>query len=527
MGLTIGDTIKSISDKYKNKTAIIFDDIHVSYAEMYMTTTVLANSFQKLGISKNDKVAIILPNCIEYIYSYFALFSIGAWAVPISTRWEKDEVKNVLIDSDVTTIIYQENIDLINYTEMLTEISDSIPLIKRFIVHKSKDSSKQSIVSLLTNEKMNESFNGIDSNGISPDDVALLAYTSGTTGHPKGVMISHKTLVLTSDYTGKCWFDENDRLFSIAPLYSAQGFLAMLIDLVSGVSMKWLSTFNPRDILAELSKGDATAFHTQPTMWHILMAQSYFDLLKFNHLKKVIVSGSLCSFELAKRIEERMNCKLLNAYGLIEGTGVVTITTPDDPKEMRLRTVGKPIQGAEVKIVNNERKPVGKGEIGELAVRGYNMIGYYKQKEKTDEVIDGDGWLYTGDLACSVEDEYVAIVGRCKDMIIRGGFNVYPIDIEECLLTCEKIDDVAVVGKEDEIMGEAIVAFVIPKVDHEITKKEVIAYCRQKIANYKIPDEVIFVSQFPILLSGKIQKNVLKDWLNVGVPLENKIMFSN
>ena len=163
-----------------------------------------------------------------------------------------------------------------------------------------------------------------------------------------------------------------------------------------------------------------------------------------------------------------------------------------------------------------------------MAVRGYLMKGYYKNEEKTRAVIDGDGWLYTGDLACYYDKgENIQIVGRCKDMVIRGGFNVYPIDIEECLLTSDKIEDVAVVGKQDEILGERIVAFVIPRPDAEITAAAVKNYCRGKIANYKIPDEVYFVSQFPILLSGKVCKNVLREWTENGVPEKNRLLFNS
>ncbi|HEX2924823.1 MAG TPA: AMP-binding protein, partial [Ruminiclostridium sp.] len=188
--------------------------------------------------------------------------------------------------------------------------------------------------------------------------------------------------------------------------------------------------------------------------------------------------------------------------------------------------VGRPIPGVQVKIVDEERKEVKKGEIGELAVKGYLMEGYYKKEEKTKEIIDDEGWLYTGDLACYYDDGInIRIVGRCKDMIIRGGFNVYPVDIEECLLKFDKVEDVSVVGKNHEILGESIVAFVIPKPGVNITTGEVISFCRGKIANYKIPDEVIFVSQFPIIPAGKVKKNDLKKWAENGVPDSDSFFF--
>ena len=201
-----------------------------------------------------------------------------------------------------------------------------------------------------------------------------------------------------------------------------------------------------------------TAFHTQPTMWALLLSLPAFDFMPFNHLTKVVVSGSLCSSALASKIQEKTGATLLNAYGLIEATGVVTVTHPEDSDDVRLNSVGRPIPGVELKIVDENRQTLPNGETGELAVKGYLMKGYYKKEEKTGEVIDDEGWLYTGDLACYCEDnKNIRIVGRIKDMVIRGGFNVYPIDIEECLLTSEDIEDVSVVGKEDEILGERLI----------------------------------------------------------------------
>jgi fatty-acyl-CoA synthase len=342
------------------------------------------------------------------------------------------------------------------------------------------------------------------------------------------VMRGKISIPMTSYHTTGLWNMKDEVAFSVAPLYAAQGFLAILIDLVAGVTMKWISNFNPNDILAHLIREGVTAFHTQPTMWSIILSLPVFRHLNFKQLKKVVVSGSLCSYNLAKRIQDSVGCTLLNAYGLIEATGVVTITRPDDPEDVRLHSVGRPIPGVEIKIVDENRREVEKGEVGELAVRGYLMKGYYKNKEKTEAVIDEHGWLHTVDLACFHDNgANIKIVGRCKDMVIRGGFNVYPIDIEEYLLTLDKIEDVAVVGKEDEILGESLVAFVIPKPDAVITSTEVKRYCRGKIANYKIPDEVLFVSQFPILLSGKVCKNVLAEWAKTGIPEESRLLFNS
>ncbi len=525
---TLDCVLKSVSESYSSKPAIIFEDVTVSYEELYNRSKSLALGLKKAGIGKNDKVAILLPNCLEYMYVYFALFTLGAWAVPLSTRYEPDELRNVIRDSDAKCIIYKDRISTFDYNTILGTLSPDLPDLDTFIcLGKSEMPDALQLTDLLTEYfgKALDDATGLIEN-VEPDDVALLAYTSGTTGTPKGVMIPHRSLVLTSYHTARLWDVKDEVAFSVAPLYAAQGFLAVLIDLVAGVTMKWISNFNPNDILAHLVRQGVTAFHTQPTMWSILLTLPAFRHVDFSHLKKAVVSGSLCSYGLARRIRESVGCTLLNAYGLIEATGVVTVTRPGDSEDVLLDSVGSPIPGVEIKIVDAGRKEVARGEIGELAVRGYLMKGYYKNEEKTREVIDEEGWLYTGDQARFCEDgANIRIVGRCKDMIIRGGFNVYPIDIEECLLTSNEVEDVAVVGKEDDILGQSIVAFVIPKPGAELTEGDVKRYCRGKIANYKLPDEVVFVSQFPIILSGKVCKNVLVEWAVDGVPEENRILF--
>ena len=524
---TLGHVVRFISEKYKTRSALIFGEQIVSYEKLYRQTRLLAANLQKLGIKQNDRVAVLLPNCIEYLYIYFALFTIGVWAVPLSTRYEKQELANILVNAGCKAIIYQNKIGIFDYNQIFSEIMTQLDTIKHFIC---TGQGPENFASVNLNDLLtcdNGEIPELDMNSVQEDDIALLAYTSGTTGTPKGVMIPHKNLVLTSYHAANLWDIRDEVAFSVAPLYAAQGFLAVLIDLVAGITMKWNINFNPNDILSHLVKEEVTVFHTQPTMWTLLLSLPFIQHIEFKHLTKAVVSGSLCSYELAKRIQNTVRCKLLNAYGLIEATGVVTLTHPDDPDEIRLNSVGRPIPGVQIKIVDDNRNEVQKGEIGELAIKGYLMKGYYKNEEKTREVIDEDGWLYSGDQAMYCDDRInIRIVGRCKDMVIRGGFNVYPIDIEECLLQFDKVDDVSVVGKEDPILGEALVAFVIPKADAVVKQGQIKQFCRGKIANYKIPDEVLFVSQFPILLSGKVQKNILREWAVQGIPEENQLLFS-
>jgi fatty-acyl-CoA synthase len=524
---TLSEVLRTIGTKYGDTTALLFDGSTYTYRDVFQQSVSCAENLHRMGIGRNDKVAVIMSNSAEYLYLYFACFLVGAWAVPISTRWEEEELINVLTDAAATMVVYEDFIGIQDYQRMMKDMRQLLPSCRYYVCKGKTEEGEIAFSTLFTPGR--EDTDPVLFDDVDPEDIALLAYTSGTTGNPKGVMISHRTLVRTSKLAGEIWeLGPGEIGFSVAPLYAAQGFLAVLIDLVSGVTMKWNKNFNPNDIIHELSRGGITSFHTQPTMWTLLLSQPAFDFVDFSGLTKVIVSGSLCPVELAQRIEERIGCKVLNAYGLIEATGVVTVTRLDDRPEIRHGTVGEPIPGVEYRIVDEKRMDVPEGETGELAVRGYLMKGYYKNPEKTAEVIDKDGWLYTGDLAVKEgSGKSITIVGRCKDMIIRGGFNVYPIDIEECLLKNELIIDVAVVGKPDDLLGESITAFIVPQPGTEMSAGDVKRFCRGRIANYKIPDDVHFISQMPIILSGKVQKKILKEWMINGIPPENRFMFDD
>lgn len=514
--------IKICSENLK-KDAILFDEDVISYEELFEKVKSLSSGFIKLGIKKSDRVAILLNNRLEYIYSYFSLFYIGALPVPINNRWKNWEIENILRDSETRFLITEDLVGTMSPKDAIYEIESNSYELKKIIYlgdnfYGDKGISFESL-------ENNENIVDIDYD-ILPNESAMISYTSGTTGKPKGVVLKNNDIVKISLYSTKLWSSTEDKPFSIAPLYSAQGFLSLLINFCTEERFKMISSFNPNDILKEISKMEDTVFHTQPTMWTLLLNCRIINFTRFNGLKKLVVSGSLCSPELSRRIEKVLNCELLNAYGLIEATSVVTMTRIGDSEEIRHNTVGRPIPGVEIKIVDEKtRKTVEHGEIGELAVRGYNMDSYYNNPDKTAEIVDDDGWLYTGDLARYYDRENISIVGRCKDMIIRGGFNVYPSDIEEVLLQIPEVQTAAVVSKVNEILGEEIVAFVVPVAGKEISKNEISRYIFQNLANYKQPDKIEFISEMPIILAGKIDKKELKIWCEEGIPESKSILY--
>ena len=521
---TLRTLIDTICTENSVKNAILFDTELINYNQLLNHIKSISASFLKMGIGKGTKVAILLNNRIEYIYSYFALFYVGALPVPINNRWKSGEIENILRDCQAKVLITEELVGTMAPHEVVNEIEGHDYKLDKIIYMGENHYGHKG---LCFDELLKSDFDGLENlEEINANDDAMISYTSGTTGMPKGVVLKNNDIVKISLYSTKLWSEDVDRPFSIAPLYSAQGFLSLLINFCTEERFKMISSFNPNDILREVSKAEDTILHTQPTMWTLLLNCRIINFTKFSGLKKLVVSGSLCSPELAQRIEEKLNCELLNAYGLIEGTSVVTMTRIGDPLDVRMNTVGRAIPGVEIKIVDqNTRKSVPHGEIGELAVRGYNMREYYNQPEKTAAVIDDEGWLYTGDLARYYDRENISIVGRCKDMIIRGGFNVYPSDIEEKILQIPNVQTVAVVGREHEVLGEEIIAFIVPVAGKSIEKSEITQYLFKNLSNYKQPDKIEFISEMPIILAGKIDKKLLKEWCIEGIPEDKRVLY--
>lgn len=522
-GLAIRDVFRETClDKTKVRE-IIFDGTHYPYAQIFELVEGLAANMQHTGIRKGTKVALIMQNRFEYILTYFALFELGALPVPISTRWKGKEIENVLYDSEAQYIICDEKVDGnttgVFVSDYLKQRPEQIKYVFYFGTGIYGDKGISFSKLMEGHEKIMEPLEEV-----YPDDMSIISYTSGTTGKPKGVVLRQNDCVRISLYSTRL-FDDNVKPFSIAPLYSAQGFLSMFMNLTVSKGFKMISSHSPNDILREISKGDVTVIHTQPTMWTLLLNCRAINFTDFSNLSKVVVSGSLCSRELAKQIEQRMGCRVINIYGLIEATSAVTMTREDDPEEIRFGTVGRPIPGVQIKIVDEKRNEVRHGDIGELAVRGFCMKEYYKNPDKTKAVLDEEGWLYTGDLARYYDDENISIVGRCKDMIIRGGFNVYPSDIEECIFELPQVQDVAVIGRNHELFGEEIIAYIVVKPGEKLEERDVRSWVFRNIANYKNPDKIVFISEMPIILSGKIDKKMLSEWAIDGVPQDKQILF--
>jgi fatty-acyl-CoA synthase len=351
---------------------------------------------------------------------------------------------------------------------------------------------------------------------VDKHDTIQMQYTSGTTGFPKGVMLTSYNLVNNGYHIGECMkFTEKDRLCIPVPFFHCFGsVLAVLASVTHGTAMVPVEIFDPLKVLQTIEKEKCTAVHGVPTMFIAELEHPEFSKFDLSTLRTGIMAGSVCPIEVMKRVVKDMYLtEITSVFGQTESSPGITQSRTDDAIELRVATVGRALPGAEVKIIDIETgATLPPGKQGELCARGYMVMkGYYKMPEETAKVIDADGWLHTGDLAIMDENGYCKITGRIKQMIIRGGENIYPKEIEEYLYTHPKISDVQIYGVPDRKYGEQVMAAVILKKGVEMTEEEVREYCRGKIANYKIPKYVKFVDSYPMTASGKIQKFKLRD----------------
>ena len=348
------------------------------------------------------------------------------------------------------------------------------------------------------------------------DDVVCMQYTSGTTGFPKGVMLTHKNIINNGYYIGEnLKYTDKDRLCLPVPMFHCFGVtLGLMAMYTHGGTLVMLEQFDPLMVLAAVQKEKCTALYGVPTMFIAEYSHPMFDMFDLSSLRTGIMAGSTCPIESMKKVVDDMYMKeITSVYGLTEGSPGFTQTSVDDPLELRVETVGRKLPNCEIKVVNPETgETVGPGEVGEICSRGYNVMkGYYKMPDKTAEAIDEDGWLHSGDLVTMDENGYYTVVGRIKDMIIRGGENIYPREIEEFYYTMPGIKDVQVVGIPDEKYGEIVGAFIILEEDTDLTEEDVRDFGIERIARYKVPKHVFFVDEFPLTASGKIQKFIMRD----------------
>lgn len=530
--LTVGELLEEKVKKHPEHEAFVYPELNLrkTYQEFNDLVNEAAKGLMSLGIEKGEHVAIWSDNKPEWLTSQFATGKMGAVLVTVNTNYRAKELEYLLKQSDATTLILAETFKGTSYLDILKEVCPEIQSSNKGELQSPKLPNLKNII-VLSDEEYDNLYNWNDviekGKSISSEkleqrkktldykDVINMQYTSGTTGFPKGVMLSHYNIVNNGNQVADCMnLTEEDRLCIPVPFFHCFGcVLGTLAAVSKGATMVILEQFNPEKVLKAVEQEKCTALHGVPTMFIAELNLPNFKSYNLSHLRTGIMAGSTCPMEVMKKIINDMGASEITiGYGQTESSPVITQTRTDDPIERKVGSVGKAHPNVEVKIIDPlTKEEVERGLPGELCTRGYLVMdGYYKNQEATFAAIDSDGWLHTGDIAVMDENDYVDITGRIKDMIIRGGENVYPREVEEFLYEHPDILDVQIIGVPDEKYGEELMAWIILKDGVTVTDEEIRMFCAEKISRHKIPRYIHFTEEYPMTASGKIQKFKLR-----------------
>jgi fatty-acyl-CoA synthase len=534
-GLTVGALLDLVHERRPEDEALVYPDrgLRYTYSGFREVVEGCARALMALGIGKGDHVAVWGQNVPEWVTLQFATGKVGAVLVTINPAYKSHELKYVLDQSDAAALFLTEGVRDANFLKILQEAVpglaeaddgklaiEELPFLENVVLMGAQPPAGLPVMSfgkfLKRGEDVSEEEFRERQASLDADDVINMQYTSGTTGFPKGVQLTHANIVKNAFYIGECMkLGPEDRVCIPVPFFHCFGcVLGTLNTVTHEATMVPVESFDAEAVLEAVDGERCTALLGVPTMFIAELDHPDFEQYDTSSLRTGIMAGSPCPMEVMKKVVDVMGAKEITiAYGQTESSPVITQTRTDDPLELRVSSVGRKLPDVEVRILGVETdEDCAPGEQGELLTRGYHVMrGYYKMDEKTGEVIDDEGWLHTGDLAIMDEDGYVRITGRAKDMIIRGGENVYPREIEEFLYTHPEISDVQVYGVPDEKYGEKIAAAVQLRQDAELTAEDVRDFCRDNIARYKVPEYVDFVEEYPMTASGKIQKYKLRE----------------
>jgi fatty-acyl-CoA synthase len=515
IGETIGALLQRVAAEHPEREALVsrHQGIRLTYAELDAQTDVLARAFMAAGMDVGDRVGIWSPNCAEWALTQFATARAGIVLVNINPAYRPTELGYVLEQSGCRMLVSAQSFKTSDYVAMVEEVRGGLPGLERVVY---LDSPDWDALLALSAEVEPEALRN-RSAGLQFDDAINIQYTSGTTGFPKGATLSHHNILNNGFFVGElCGYTHEDRVCIPVPLYHCFGMVMGNLGCIShGATMVFASGgFDPGATLEAVQEERCTSLYGVPTMFIAELGHPDFASFDLSSLRTGIMAGSPCPVEVMRRVVDEMHMtEVTICYGMTETSPVSTQTTAQDGLEHRVSTVGRVHPHVEVKIVDPATNAVvERGEPGELLTRGYSvMLGYWEDDERTAEAIDLAGWMHTGDLATMDGDGYVNIVGRSKDMVIRGGENVYPREVEEFLYTHEAVVDVAVFGVPDDRYGEELCAWIQVKEGHSVTEEEIRAFCKGRIAHYKVPRYVSVVEAFPMTVTGKVQKFKMRE----------------
>jgi len=521
-GTTVDAVLDRAAERWPDKEALVVADqgVRLTYRQLRDKARRLAAGLLSLGLEPGDRIGMLAPNRAEWLITQFGTAYGGFILVNINPAYRVPELEYALKKVSCRGLITESSFKSSDYIAMLEELRTRLPDLD--VVVRLGDERSDGMVNFddVLARASDDWLARVDeiTGSLDFDDPINIQFTSGTTGSPKAATLTHHNIVNNASMSaGILRFTERDKLCIPVPMYHCFGMvLGTLLCAASGATIVFPSAgFEAKAVLNAVESEGCTALHGVPTMFFAILDEPDFGRYDLSTLRTGIMAGAPCPVELMKRVIDDLHMSEITiGYGMTETGPLATQTLPDDPIDLRVGTVGKALPNTEIKIVDDDGQILAPGEPGELCTRGYCVMrGYWGDAERTAEAIDPGGWIRTGDVATMDENGYVRIVGRSKDMLIRGGENIYPREIEEYLYTHPKIDQVQVVGVLDEKFGEEIVACILLANGATATEEEIREYCRGKLAHFKIPRYVRFVDDFPMTVTGKVQKYVLREQL--------------
>ena len=532
---TLGKMLDELAANYPDSVAIKYTtrEYQKTWSELNERCNAVAKGLLSLGIKKDDKVAIWATNVPEWYEILFASAKIGAILVTVNTNYKEFELEYLLKQSDTKMLVMIDGVKNNSYVDTIDKLlpefrnskkgdvdNQKFPFLKKIVYCGTGNSTPRGFMNFediakagvnVTDEELNAVMDALDCH-----DVINMQYTSGTTGFPKGVMLTHYNIINNGKSIGDGMkFTNKDKLLITVPMFHCFGLVLGLMSCIThATTMVPVESFSPTKVMNAITVEKCTAVHGVPTMFIAMLEHPDFDKYNFSSLRTGIMAGSPCPIKVMRQVVDKMNMtEITIVFGQTEASPGCTQTTTEDSLEHRVNTVGRVFDGVEAKIVDpatGEEVPT--GVAGEFCARGYNIMkGYYKMPEATAEAIDKDGWLHTGDLCTVDKDGYYKVVGRIKDMIIRGGENIYPKEIEEFYYTQPIVKDVQVIGVPSEQYGEEVMAVIILKEGESATPEELKELAKSHLAKHKVPRYIRIVDSFPVTASGKIQKFKMRE----------------
>jgi fatty-acyl-CoA synthase len=509
-GRSVAQVLEERARVHPEHTFLIFGERRLTYRQVDARASALAAALHELGIGRGDRIALDLPNWPEFVLSMFAAAKLGAVIVPFNPRYTVPELQYMLRHSEASVVVCAENFNGVDYLQLFEGFLTSLPDLQYLVTVGEED--------LWYDDRIYQ-FEDLESSGagrevppldVDPaEDVFAILYTSGTMGKPKGVALTHENLLATSAATADALqLTEQDIVFGVATVFHVFGLgPGVLGTLLAGASLILQEQFDPADALGLIERYRVTVHYGVPTVYITELRENESRRRDLSSLRAGIVAGAPVGDEMMRRIRAELCPNLCIAYSLTETASTVSMTRVGDAEDKAVFTVGRPLPVTEVRILDLDGTVLPEESLGEIAVRGAGVMkGYYRQPGETSQSFDEDGFFLTGDLGMIDEEGFLHIVGRRKELIIRGGFNVYPREVEDRLHAHPAVLEVAVVGLPHEVLGEQVCACILPVEGAIITGEEIKEWCRSTLADYKIPDIVRFFDSFPLTGSGKVRR---------------------